>query len=207
MLSSIISSLFTLKKPDATSAELRADLEKLDIAGAEAENAKLETDRHALLLLADRESEIDQLDLRIQRSQREIERRYALKAEFERKIKSAQEREHAADIVAKIAEGRALQRQMIAAYIDFDEAAIKLAETLTMINAQHGDLEKVNAWLAENGRGEDRAETPRQLLAARGVSQDDMPRSESWRMPGYFPLGGKRPFALARGLLTETSNG
>lgn len=196
-----------VKPTKRTSAELRADLAKIDMQALEAEVDALERKRRSLLLtgtdaeVAAITAELSAANLAAERGQAAIDE---LKFHL---IPEAEEREKAAAIDAKAAEARSLQRQLIEQFVAFDDLAAKLAELRHALESTERQFTAANEYLAAHGRGDLRQSTPRQLLDARGVSQDEMPRTEAWVMPGYFPLPGRRPFGLAQQLLDEARNG
>jgi len=200
--------LKTIIKPaKRTSADLRADLAKIDLQALEAVVDALERKRRDLLLRGT-DAEMAAITGELSAANLEAERGQAAVDELKlRLIPEAEAREQAAALDAKVAEARRLQRRLIEQFVAFDDLAAKLAEQRDDLEATQRQLEAANSYLGEQGRGDLRQPTPRQLLDAQGVAQDTMPRTSEWAMPGYFPLPGRRPFGLAKQLLEETGRG
>lgn len=194
--------LAILQKQHPTSSELRAALAALDQAAAERIVNQLEEQRRSLLLTEGMDKQIDEMDARINAAVREVEKLSARKGELARRLVDVERHEELLEIDAMADEGRMLERRLIDRFVEFDEAARRLADVRTGIEADMKRLETINGFLGDHDRSGLRSKTPRQLLRERGHDEDKLPVLTGWVMPGYFPVRPDRsgPFALAREL-------
>ncbi len=195
ILSSIAAAVFSLlRKPAATVAELRDALASLDPAAAERAVDKLEAERRGLLLLEGSDPELDELDVRLNAAYRQAERQSAAKAELERQIKVAEEREARAHVEATNLEAQALQAALRDRYCHLHEAASALAEVLAGLKAAEDERERLNKILASAGRRQ--FPSPHDMLP-RQAGYDggqpntfhlfELPRVADFKLPGFYP--------------------
>jgi chromosome segregation ATPase len=130
-LATILTTLTAAKSVPRTSADLKTDLARIDMAALEARIDEIERQRSTLLLTGT-DAELAANRETLGAANLQAERAQAARAELQRQIGEAEERENAAALEAQAAEAR--------------QAAERLAETYSAIDDH---AEKVKALLAE----------------------------------------------------------
>jgi hypothetical protein len=180
-----------LRKPDASSVELREALARLDPSAAERAVEALEMERQRLLLQDGVDKQLDAIEAKITAGNREVERQFAAKAELERQIKAAEEREQAADIEKRAADARKTAKAMMRSYVELDGLARQMVEILRTIKAGEEEIRLANAFTLEHGRRDLKVESVMGLLAEHvGVPIHNLPMVHTWSLHGYWPDAG-----------------
>lgn len=183
MISSILKALASPAK--RSSAELKADLAKLDMQGCEAKVTELERQRRQLLLRgSDEELRTSTQDL--EAANLEAERTQAAIDELQRLIAEAEKREAGDALDARRALAVDAQADSLRCLVAIDHHAVELARLLGELDDHRRIISDSNKALAEAGRSSDRVPHAHVALAGHcGLHVPGFPQTQNWALSGY----------------------
>lgn len=185
MLSDILKAL---RKPTTrSSADLRQDLERIDLAALESEVDGCEARRRTLLLTGS-DDQIEAATRDLAAANLAAERAEAAVAELTRQIAEATERERLASVEKQASEAKAARVAVIEAYAALHNATLVVTRLLTVIRAGEATIREANGITSAAGRRDLKVPWPRaELLAHLGLTDGQLPDPLLWRIEGYWP--------------------
>ncbi len=211
-LADILKSL--TKSAKRTSAELRADLAKIDMPALEAKVDNVERRRRDLLLRGT-DAELNDVSQALSQANLDAERGQALIDELNRLILESEEREHLDNIEATAAEARGARDRLVAHYSDVDRLAAELGDILAKIVTDRATIKAANQVVIGAARSDLKTGDPAgelaQLLGF--ANSDGLPDPTRWLIAGYWPradrfgtpINAARPFGRVRELLHDSA--
>ncbi len=189
----------------APSSEYRDGLAEIDVPAAQATVDALQAERDAVLLTGT-DANLEEIESRIRSAQREVDRQRVAAAELERLAREAAQSEAASAIEARGKVAREACHRTLAAYVEIDELATRLAELLTGIEADRRVIADANTAFVAAGRADLKVPSPHAAMAeAFEVSAESLPSPLRWELKGYWPpdtaVAARRRLARAAELI------
>jgi hypothetical protein len=187
--------LKSLAKPTKrTSAELRADLAKIDMPALKAKVDAIERRRRDLLLIGN-DDQLREFSEDLTKANLDAERaQAAVDVLTTRLIPEAEAREKAESIEAGAAKAQAARERLFSLYERADGAAKAVLKVAAEIEAARAEIREANGLSGKNGLPELKVADPLfDLMAHVGCSNvEQLPRTELWHVNGYTGSASER---------------
>jgi chromosome segregation ATPase len=167
-------------------AEMRDALSRIDIPALERDVDDLEAIRRRLLVEAEGDEQLLEIEARLATANRDVERGIAAKAELERRIAEAETAEKIAEVEHRMDDERTAAKQLLKAYVTVDKLASQLAQAIKEVDEGERRITQANVYADANGRVDLRIPRPMTLLQqhlGRPAGSIVMPR----HIEGYLP--------------------